>query len=121
MKNLAVRAMAAYVTGLAIASHAAAATLHTPPLPGGANGLRCEVKNLSTAPAEVTIEIILTGGTLSVNDLTTTIDPLESAVLVGGGSVSVCRFTVPGSRRKFLASACALNAGSGCGGAVAAQ
>jgi hypothetical protein len=121
MKNPSIKTLMACLSGLAIASHVAAATLHTPPLPGGANGLRCEVKNLSNQPAEVTIEVILTGGTLSVNDLTTTIDPLESAVLVTGGSVSVCRFTVPGSRRKFPASACALNAGSGCGGALAAE
>jgi hypothetical protein len=112
--------VAACVGILALASQATALVLHTPPMGGGASGIRCEVKNLGDAPAQVTIEIILTGGTLHVNDLTTTIDPLESAAVVGSGSASVCRFTVPGSRRKFLASACVLTS-SGCGGALAAQ
>ena len=108
------------IAGLALAAPALGAVLHTPPLPQTANGLRCEVKNLGTVPAEVTIEIILTGGTLHVNRLTTTINPEQSAVLTANGSVSVCRFTVAGSRRKFVASACALTA-SGCAGALAAQ
>lgn len=119
MKTRGTTILAACIAGLALASQAAAVVLHTPPMVGGVNGLRCEVKNLGTEPAEVTIEIILTGGTLHVNDITTTIDPLESAAVVGGGSASVCRFTVP-SRRKFLGSACVLT-GNGCGGALAAQ
>ena len=119
MKTRGTTILAACVAGLALASQAAAIVLHTPPMVGGVNGLRCEVKNLGSEPAEVTIEIILTGGTFHVNDITTTIDPLESAAVVGSGSASVCRFTVP-SRRKFLGSACVLT-GNGCGGAMVAQ
>lgn len=112
--------MAVCVGGLAVGPQASAAVLHTPPLLGGSLGLACEVKNLGTTPAEVTIEIILRGGPLHANRLTTTIDPGESASVVGVGSVGVCRFTVAGSRRKFVASGCVLTS-NGCGAALAAQ
>ena len=89
------------------AGAAGAGVLHTPPLSGGT--IRCEIKNIGTKPAEVTIEVILTGGTFNVDTITETIDPLESSILVTSGSVSVCRFTVDGSAKKFVASACILS------------
>jgi len=115
---------AACVGALALTSRADAAVLHTPPLASGASGMRCEIKNIGSAPAEVTIQIVLTGGTFHVNSRTATIRTDQSAVVVGIGSTSVCRFTVPGSHRaalkNFLASACVLTP-NGCGGALAAQ
>ncbi len=113
MKLVAKRAVwtvAIWVVGLAAAADAA--VLHTPPLTGGIPIL-CEIKNIGKKPAEVTIENILTGGSLHISKLTRTIAPNASAWLQFDGSASVCRFTVTGSKRNFVASGCVVNHG-GC-------
>lgn len=96
---------------VALAAAADAAVLHTPPLTGGLP-IICEIKNIGKKPAEVTIENILTGGTLHISKLTKTIAPEVSAFLSFSGSASVCRFTVTGSKRNFVASGCV--SGGGC-------
>jgi hypothetical protein len=117
-------AAATVILGLALSGVASAATLYSGPLTPGddTNSLACRITNLSNQPRELTIEVFgfkhpsLPGGTGSGGDLlasaTNIVQPMAILAIffadtsTPGLTPNVCKFTGPGLKSSYRATAC---------------
>jgi hypothetical protein len=113
---------ATLVLSLALSAAASAATLFSRPLTPGdaANSLVCRITNVGSQPRSVTIEIFgfrhpSAGGTGDgnlIDSLSVIVEPLHTFSLSAPDETSpgvtphICKFTAPGPKTGYRASAC---------------
>jgi hypothetical protein len=91
---------------LAFAATGSAATLHTAPAradyPSAGRTLYCDIRNVSSGPGVVTIDVLSYAGTALRTVGPLTLDPNEATATSDSGVDGVsCRFTVSGSPKRW--------------------
>jgi hypothetical protein len=105
-------------------SVAGAATLFTPPLPGGGAGVYCQAVNVSTAPRTVTLTISDATSAFTINHTCSGLAGLATCTLAvpgAGTAPHFCRVDVDGGKKTVRASIVRLTSDSVPAVALAAE